>query len=151
VRDDGDRRGTLAGMSDRDEIIDVAIAYTWALDTKQLDDLRRVFTPDATAMLRDVECSGLDAIVDRIGGAIMRLDQTQHFVGNHQVEVDGDEATHRCQLQGQHVRAGTDGGDNYIVGGFYEDRFVRTPDGWRIAHRVMQQTWTEGNPAVVRR
>jgi len=28
---------------------------------------------------------------------------------------------------------------------------VRTPDGWRIAHRLMQQTWTEGNPAVTKK
>ena len=138
-------------MSDRDDIIDLAIAYTWALDTKNVEGLRQVFLPNATAMLRGVECDGVDAIIARIGGAILRLDHTQHFVGNHQVEVEGDVATHRCQLQSQHVAAGTEGGDNYIVGGYYEDRLERTPDGWRIAHRLMQQTWTEGNPSVVRR
>jgi hypothetical protein len=138
-------------MSDRDDIIDLAIAYTWALDTKNVEGLRQVFLPNATAMLRGVECDGVDAIIARIGGAILRLDHTQHFVGNHQVEVKGDVATHRCQLQSQHVTAGTEGGDNYIVGGYYEDRLERTPDGWRIAHRLMQQTWTEGNPSVVRR
>jgi hypothetical protein len=138
-------------MSDRDDIIDLAIRYTWALDTKNVEDLRNVFTTDATATLRGVECSGVDAIIARIGGAVLRLDHTQHLVGNHQVTVDGDTGTHRCHLQSQHVLARTEGGDNYIVGGYYEDRVVRTPDGWRIAHRLMQQTWTEGNPAVVRR
>jgi hypothetical protein len=49
------------------------------------------------------------------------------------------------------VVEGTQGGDNFIVGGYYEDRVVRTPDGWRIAHRLMQQTWTEGNPNVTKR
>jgi hypothetical protein len=49
------------------------------------------------------------------------------------------------------VRAAAEGGDNFIVGGYYEDRVVRTPDGWRIAHRLMQQTWTEGNPAVTKK
>lgn len=138
-------------MSDRDDIIDLAIAYTWALDTKQVDDLRRVFTADATGLLRGVECAGVDAIIARIGGSILRLDHTQHLVGNHQVTVDGDTATHRCQLHSQHVKAGTPGGDNFIVGGFYDDRLVRTADGWRIAHRVMQQTWSAGNPDVVKR
>ncbi len=132
-------------------IVAVAVAYTWALDTKQLDDLRSVFLPDATALLRGVECRGVDAIIERIGGAILRLDRTQHLVGNHQVSIDGDTATHRCHLQSQHVLAGTEGGDNYIVGGFYEDRLVRTADGWRIAHRVLEQTWTDGNPNVIRR
>jgi hypothetical protein len=138
-------------MSDRDEIIDLAIAYTWALDTRQLDDLRQVFTPEATAVLRTVECTGVDSIIERIGGSILRLDGTQHLVGNHQVRIDGDEATHRCQLHSQHVRQGTPGGDTFVVGGFYADRVVRMPEGWRIAHRLMQQTWAAGNPAVTRR
>jgi hypothetical protein len=138
-------------MADREDIIDLAVRYTWALDTKNVDDLRSVFTPDATATLRGVDCSGVDSIIARIGGSILRLDRTQHLVGNHQVTVDGDIGTHRCQLVGQHVLEGAAGGDNFVVGGYYEDRVVRTPDGWRIAHRVMQQTWCEGNPTVVKR
>jgi len=138
-------------MSDREDIIDLAVRYTWALDTKDVEGLRNVFTADATALLRGVECVGVDAIIARVGGAVLRLDWTQHLIGNHQVTVDGDTATHRCHLQGQHVKAGTEGGDNFIVAGFYDDRLVRTPDGWRIVHRLMQQTWTDGNPAVTKR
>ncbi|HTH05097.1 MAG TPA: nuclear transport factor 2 family protein [Ilumatobacteraceae bacterium] len=138
-------------MADREDIIDLAVRYAWALDSKNVDGLRDVFTADATAMLRGVECHGVDQIIARIGGSILRLDHTQHFISNHQIVVDGDTATHRCQLQSQHVRAGVDGGNNFIVGGYYDDRVVRTPDGWRIAHRLMRQTWTEGNPAVVKK
>lgn len=138
-------------MSDRDDIIDLAIAYTWALDTKDLDGLRDVFTPDATSMLHGVECDGIDAIIARIGGAILRLDTTQHLVGNHHVVVAGDTATHRCQLHSQHVRAGTAGGDLFVVGGRYDDRLIRTGAGWRITHRSMTETWRSGNPDVVKR
>ena len=136
---------------DQQQIIDVTIAYAWALDTKQLDQLRNVFAPDATAMLRGVECNGVEAIIERITPAIMRLDVTQHFIGNHQVVLDGDTATCRCQLQSQHVKAGVEGGDTYLIGGIYDDRLVRTANGWRITHRVMAQTWTTGNPGVTKR
>lgn len=136
-------------MSDRDDIIDLTIAYTWALDTKQFDDLHKVFHPDATADLRGKRCEGADAIVARIGGSVGRFDATQHLIGNHQVTVDGDTATCRCQLQSQHVKYGMRGGECYIVGGMYIDRLVRTPDGWRIIHRTMQQTWCEGNEALL--
>jgi SnoaL-like domain len=136
---------------DRADIIDLAVRYTWALDTKHIDGLDDVFLADATATLRGVECRDREEIKARIGGAILRLDRTQHLIGNHQVTVDGDEGTHRCHLHSQHVLEGVDGGDNYIVGGYYEDRVVRRPDGWRIAHRLMQQTWTAGNPRVVER
>ena len=79
-----------------------------------------------------------------------RLDATQHLVGNQQVRIEGDTARCRTQLQSQHVKRGTEGGDNFVIGGFYEDRLRKTADGWRITHRLMEETWREGNPAVVR-
>ncbi len=137
--------------SDQQAIIDVAIAYTYALDTKQFDELKAVFAADATADLHGVRCDGRDAIIARIERPISQLDATQHLVGNHQVHVDGDTATHRCYLQSQHVKRGTPGGDNFLIGGTYEDRLARTPDGWRITHRTMTAVWTDGNPAVIGR
>jgi len=138
-------------MNDHQAIVDLTIAYAWALDTKQVEQLRDIFTPDATASLRGVDCEGVDAIINRIGGSITRLDATQHLIGNHQISIDSDQATCRCQLQSQHVKHGVDGGDTFLIGGYYEDRLARTSDGWRITHRVMAQTWTTGNPAVTAR
>ena len=69
---------------------------------------------------------------------------------NHQVRVDGDTAGCRCYLVGQHVKKGTQGGDNFIMAGVYEDELARTADGWRITHRTLTIHWTDGNPAVVR-
>jgi hypothetical protein len=79
------------------------------------------------------------------------LAASQHLLGNFEVTVAADEATATatCYFQAQHVKPGTAGGDNYIVAGTYTDRHVRTPDGRRIAHRRLEVTWTEGNPAVL--
>ena len=90
-------------MADREDIIDLAVRYAWALDSKNVEGLRDVFLPDATALLRGVDCNGVDAIIGRIGGSILRLDCTQHLISNHQIVVDGDTGTHRCQLQSQHA------------------------------------------------
>lgn len=136
--------------ADEKAIIDLTIAYTWALDTKQFDELRNVFAPDATGMLHGVACDDREAIISRISGALTRLDASQHLIGNHQVHIDGDTATCRCQLQSQHVRRGAEGGDTYLIGGFYDDRLMRTADGWRISHRTMEETWSSGNRAVVK-
>lgn len=136
--------------ADEKAIIDLTIAYTWALDTKQFDELRDVFTPDATGMLHGVACADADAIIARISGALIPLDVTQHLIGNHQVRIDGDTATCRCQLHSQHLRRGTEGGETYVIGGTYDDRLVRTADGWRISHRTMAESWHSGNRAVVR-
>lgn len=130
----------------RQEIVDLAVRYTWALDTKDFDDLRNVFTADATGMLRGVECNGIDNIIERIVGALSGLEVSQHLVGNHQVTIDGSTGTHRCQLHSQHVFRYDDGSEGHlIVGGFYDDRVALTGDGWRISHRTMTQTWIDGD------
>jgi len=137
-------------MSDHQDIVDLTIAYTWALDTRQFEDLRQVFAADATAVLRGMACDGIDAIIARISKAISSLAVTQHLVGNQQTRVDGDRATCRTQLQAQHVRTPADGGNQFIIAGVYEDDLVRAADGWRISHRVMRETWTFGLPTELR-
>lgn len=137
-------------LVDRAAIVDLTIAYTWALDTKSWDDLDRVFLADATADLTE-DLHGVEAIKARVRRTLADLDASQHIVSNHHVVIEGDEASCRCQLQAQHVRRSARGGPNFIVGGRYEDRLVRTDDGWRIAHRRLVIVWTEGNPAVAPR
>ena len=110
-----------------------------------------MFVPDATADLPSLNhLVGIEAIRGRVRSALEHLDDSQHLVGNHEVVVDGDTATHRCYLQAQHVRRAATGGPNYIVAGRYEDRLVRTAAGWRIAHRTLVVMWTDGNLAVAR-
>ena len=139
----------IANMLDERDIVAVAFRYCRALDTKDWPALATVFLPDATADLSSgTDLVGLEAIVGRIRTALEHLDDSQHLVGNHEVLVDGDAATHRCYLQAQHVRRAATGGPNYLVGGRYEDRLVRTAQGWRIAHRTLTVMWTDGNVVV---
>jgi len=141
----------LQRLLDEEAIVAVAVRYCWALDTRDWGALREVFLPDATANLaNETVLVGLDAIAERCSAALTPLDDSQHIVSTHQVVVDGDTATHRCYLHAQHVRHSAEGGANYVVGGRYEDRLVRTAEGWRIAHRDLIMMWTEGDLAVVR-
>lgn len=136
-------------IADRLAIIDLTIAYCWAIDGRQWHVLDDVFTPDATAEL-GVSAVGLDGIKARIAAALGPLDDSQHMVSNHQVDVEGDRATCRCYFQAQHVRRAAVGGPNYIIAGRYDDELVRTEAGWRIDRRVLTIIWREGNVAVVR-
>lgn len=131
-------------------IVDLTIEYCWAIDERDWDTLRQVFVPDATAELGNGTEQGVDAIIGRISGVLSVLDRSQHIVANHRVRLDGDRATCRCYLQAQHVRKAAAAGRNYVVAGRYEDDLVRTPDGWRIAHRRLVVMWTDGNPGVIR-
>jgi hypothetical protein len=141
---------TLQQWRDERDIVAVATTYCRVLDTKDWAALDVVFLPDATAQLgTPIMIEGLHAITGRIRAALEQLDDSQHLVGNHEVSVDGDTATHRCYVQAQHIRKVADGSPLYIVAGRYEDLFARTAVGWRIAHRTLTVMWTDGNVAVV--
>jgi hypothetical protein len=139
---------TPAEADDCAAIVALTIHYCWSIDTKDYAALHDVFLPDATANLVD-ERVGIDSIIARIDGALTSLDISQHMVSNHQVVLNGDEATCRCYLQAQHVRRDAEGGPNYIVAGRYQDQLVRTDAGWRIRRRELFVDWTEGNVRVV--
>lgn len=137
------------GIEDRLAILDLTIRYAWAIDSRSWSQLDDVFAPDATAELTD-PLSSRDAIKERVRRALEPLDASQHFVSNHRVRVHGDSGFCECYVLAQHVRRSTPGSRTYIVGGRYEDRLVRTSQGWRIAHRKLVVDWTEGNPAVLK-
>ena len=143
-----DEPSVVSALADRQAIVDLTIAYCWALDMRQWDELDAVFTADAVADLGG-EYDGLDAIKGRVSTVLLALDASQHVVSTHQVHVDGDRATCRCSLRAQHVKAGLDGGTTFMFGGRYEDELVRTAAGWRIARRRLAPIWTDGNPAVL--
>ncbi len=125
----------------------MTVAYCWALDTRSTTSSIGVFLPDATAELGR-SLHGLEAIKGRIAEALDPLDASQHMVATHQVKIDGDRA------DGAHLPAGParqGPGALFMVGGRYDDRFVRTPDGWRIEHRELTVLWTDGDAAVLQR
>ncbi len=134
-------------VADERAITDTAIRYTWALDGKAFGELDDVFLPNATANLGSPDrLVGREAIVDKCSTALGKFAASQHLVGNHQVSIDGDAATHRCYLQAQHIRAN---GALWMVGGRYEDEMVRTGDGWRIQHRDLIVMWTSSDTSAV--
>ena len=140
---DGGRPTVWVVPSDHEQIIDLLGRYCWALDTKRFDELHDVFLPDATARLGGSDQDGIDEIIERVSTALDRFEASQHLIGSYLIEIDGDTATSRCHLQAQHVWPEGHEPRHLMVGGKYEDRLVRTPDGWRIGYRLMRKIWTE--------
>ena len=143
---------TLRALVDRQEIADLCVRYTYALDRKDWESVRACFTDDPVFVHPGGRVEGADGIVERARRALEPLDASQHLLGNVLVEMDEDHvdsATSICYFQAQHVRAGTAGGDTYIIAGSYADRLARTNKGWRIAHRDQVYLWRDGNRAVV--
>lgn len=143
--------GELLADADEAAIVRLTHDYCWALDTGDYEALRQVFTPDCTARLGGNQ-SNVDEVIARVSAALGPLDDSQHMVSTHQIRRwDDGTVTGQCYLHAQHILAGVAGGDQYIVAGRYEDRYVRTDEGWRIAERELVVMWTAGNRDVVRR
>lgn len=143
----------LQDLLDERDIIQVALRYCRALDTCDWALLDTVFLTDSTARLgTSTMQEGRAEIVDRCRAALEPLELSQHIVSNHEVELTGDGATHRCYLHAQHVTKQAGDGDarKFIVAGRYEDQLARTPDGWRITHRDLIPMWTDGDLSVTR-
>lgn len=141
---------SVDALADRLAIVDLLHRYATGLDTKDWELLASVFTADGVAdygALGGVN-EGPAAIAKLCSGALGGLDASQHIITNEVIEVDGDRARARCYFQAQHVFTGAEGGDNFLVGGTYDDEIVRTADGWRIRHRTLTPTWLNGNPVV---
>ncbi len=133
------------------DIRQLAARYCWALDALDREMLADVFTSDATASLGRGTQNGFDEIWSWIHGVLSHLDASQHLIGSHLIDLadDGQSGTSKCHFTAQHVRRSAGDHTQYIVAGSYDDRLVRTGEGWRIAHRTLKVIWTSGNPDVL--
>jgi 3-phenylpropionate/cinnamic acid dioxygenase small subunit len=127
---------------DRGLIVDTINRYAFVVDTQHWDLFDQVFTQDVEI---DVRPNGhyrdLETFTKAWAEFHEPLRASQHTFTNHQVKVDGDRAHAHSYVVVRLMR--TDGGV-FEAGGWYDDRLVRTPAGWRIAHRVYGGAWWQG-------
>lgn len=136
----------LQALSDRLEIQDLLTRYAHAVDTKDWDLYRTVFTPDAHI---DYESAGgikgdVETVVAWLSDALSNFPKTQHLVSNIDTRLDGDGATVRAMFYNPMVMKN---GANFFCGGYYNHELVRTAEGWRSRRLVEESTWFEGMPA----
>jgi ketosteroid isomerase-like protein len=137
--------------SARDAVVEHVVRLARAQDRMDWAAVAAAYTEDVEYVHPGGVLAGVDAIVARTRGALESLDGCQHLLGSHSVEVDLDVARSECYFHAQHVRAGTPGGEQYVIAGNYSDTLVRTADGWRISRRVQSYSWRNGNRAVIAR
>ena len=136
-------------VSDHLEIQGLLTRYCTAIDSKQYDMLDTVFTPDAFIDYRSAGgISGkLPEIKAWLAKALGVFPMTQHYVTNFSITLDGDSARSRCMFynpMGLSLQEGRKGLELLFFGGYYNDKLVRTPEGWRISERIEESTWMYG-------
>lgn len=122
---------------DSQEIIGLAVAYCQIVDNGDFGALRDIFAADATAELGGSGQNGIDEICDRLAVALGRFAGWEHQIEGHEVGIDGDTATASCSVRAVHFRPTGESPSTDTVIGTYQDKLVRTADGWRISHRTL--------------
>lgn len=113
--------------------------YVRCLDTKDWAGFEDCFVPDATGAYAGLEFPDRAALVDYMRSNLGPGMVTVHHVHHPEIEVDGETATGRWYLAD---RVLVDAFDFCLEGAaFYTDRYVLTPDGWRIAHTGYERTY----------
>jgi hypothetical protein len=131
---------SLEEISDRLEIQQLLVAYSTAIDTRRFDDLDRVFTPNAYIDYRAM--GGIDGQFPEVKAWLAQVlpnfPAYSHMLGNFDVTITGDAATSRTLCFNPMVLPAGQGGQSQVLfcGLWYEDEFIRTPDGWRMTRRV---------------
>jgi hypothetical protein len=139
----------VPALADVHAIEQLLYRYAIAIDTRQLDLLDEIFTPDAHL---DMSVAGTLTPTQYKAKAeieLAKLNATHHLIASPVVVVDGDRATAHTYYQAQHARNGCPGGPLLMVGGWIDDELVRTGAGWRIRARRGRAVWFDGNPAVL--
>ena len=132
------------------ELTELTSRYAYAMDGREWEVLRTLFTDDVEldyGLGEENIMRGADLFVSSCEATLTQMDATHHIFANHLFQVDGDRAKGRYYMHAQHLKHGVPGGALHTLGGLYEDEFVRTADGWKISKRAYRAIWGRGNNA----
>jgi anthranilate 1,2-dioxygenase small subunit len=130
------------------ELIAIQDEYTAILDEGRLEDWPAMFIEDCLYEIipRENVDAGLPAPLMRCEGAAMLRDRVislrhaniyetphyRHMLSGHRITaVDGDTAEMRASYVV--IDTSQDGDSTIFQAGYYQDRLVRTADGWRFS------------------
>ncbi len=141
-------------VEDRLDVIDATSRLCVLIDARDWDGVERLFAEQV-----DLDYTALNGgeaqtvrpadIVAGWRAALEPLATTQHLLGNHLIEVLGDEATCVANVQGTHSSPCRTGSPLWVVGGRYDFRLRRGPSGWRITAMKLSVQWASGNRNIM--
>jgi 3-phenylpropionate/cinnamic acid dioxygenase small subunit len=136
----------LEEIADRIEIDDLLTRYATGVDRRDWDLWETCFTPDAHIDYSAFGGTkgGVQEVRRWLDEVMVRFPMSQHMVMNREVAITGDTATARSGFYNP-MALPTGRGDErqlFFCGGYYCDKLVRTPQGWRIRERVEEFSYS---------
>ena len=134
-------------MSDETEIAALLYRYARAVDTKDWELYRSVFTDDAHI---DYSSAGAitgsrDEVTDWLAQNFVAIPWSMHHITNVEIlETSGDTATVRAMFYNPMQLPGMP--EMSACGGYYHHQVVRTEGGWRSRHLREENVWFTNSP-----
>ena len=131
-------------ISDRIQIDDVLARYCHAVDERDWETYRTIFTEDA--VIDDVVTGGIRSDVEDhivyLQRALSNIRLSQHTISTILLDVVGDSATAKVQCVCPMVVAMPNGAaQTMLLGVRYRDRFSRVNGRWRISELIEEKFW----------
>lgn len=124
-------------IEDRQAINDLIVDYGTALDNRDLELMRRIFTEDATMRHDDgVKAQGREQLVEFLAVSLARYDVSIHYPNAVRLDLLGADSAEGVVVA--HSELGI--GDRAVVSALrYHDKYARGSDGrWRFADRHLR-------------
>ena len=138
----------MGTTDDRRDIEDLVQRLAACLDDGRFDDMRSLFTADATARTPGGTAEGRDALVAQAARNHTPDKATQHLIAGVLVELA--EHTAAVRANALVTFADRDGRPQLTMGEVYRLSARRTDEGWRLASVQTTPTWrTQGSAAPV--
>jgi 3-phenylpropionate/cinnamic acid dioxygenase small subunit len=134
-------------VSDELEITRLLNTYARAVDTKDWELYRSVFTEDAQIDYSSAGAvvGGRDEVVDWFAANFGVIPWSMHYITNVEILDRGaDSATVRAMFYNPMQLPGMD--QMSACGGYYHHEVVRTPDGWRSKSLREENVWFTNAP-----
>jgi ketosteroid isomerase-like protein len=135
-----------AGASDEAEIARLLYRYARAVDTKDWELYRSVFTDDAHIDYSSAGAvvGGRDEVVDWFAANFGVIAWSMHYITNIESDITGDTATVRAMFYNPMQLPGMS--EQSYCGGYYHHELVRTQDGWRSRNLREENVWFTSQP-----
>jgi hypothetical protein len=149
---------SLQEISDRLEIQELLVAYSYAIDGRDFDALDNVFTPDAHIDYTEMggSAGNVAETKDFLTKNMGNFAGFQHMVATTKLEFGEQDEQGRDIVRGRticHNPMVIDKGNGkthvFFCGLWYRDVFVRTDQGWRIKDRYEEKSYFHNHEGVV--
>lgn len=139
-------------LRDRFEIQDLLVRYCHTLDRRDWPAFEPLFTEDASLDYTAFGGPRADAkaMATYLAAATAGLRGTQHTISTTLIEFDGDDQARARSAAQVMMISGPEAGPDQVlfIGLWYQDRLVRTAQGWRIRERMQERSWMHNLPAA---